>query len=50
MRPFLAAIIAITTLAVGVTAADARMHHQHRHKVKVCSMHHHHRVCQWVWR
>jgi hypothetical protein len=37
-------VLAAMALAIlGTAAADAR---PHRHRV--CSVHHHHRVCRWV--
>jgi hypothetical protein len=42
MKKLITAAFALTVLAVTLGAADAR---PHRHKV--CSFHHHHRICHW---
>jgi hypothetical protein len=36
-------LAAMTLCILGTVAADAR---PHRHRV--CSVHHHHRICRWV--
>jgi hypothetical protein len=47
MKSFIAAVIAVAAIASTATVAQAM---PHRHHVKVCTMHHHHRVCTWAWR
>ncbi len=41
----LAALVAMSTLALALPAAARPMMHHHHHKV--CTMRHHHRVCTW---
>ncbi len=45
MKSILAALVVAAAAVSFAGVADARMHH--RHHVKVCKMHHHHRVCHW---
>ena len=47
MKKLIAVALAASALASLAGTADAR---PHRHQVRVCSMHHHHRVCTMVWR
>ena len=46
MKKVLAVVLTASVLAALAGTADARP----RHHVKVCSVHHHHRVCTWAWR
>lgn len=41
MKRVLAGALALSLLAVGAASAHPHMH-------KVCTIHHHHRVCHWV--
>jgi len=45
MKTIIAALLAVSTLAA-VAAPGIAAAHPHRHKV--CSFHHHHRVCHWA--
>lgn len=49
MKALVTALVAAVAVASLASAADAGPMH-HRHAMKVCSMHHHHRVCRTVWR
>ncbi|HEY4274562.1 MAG TPA: HHHH-motif protein [Rhizomicrobium sp.] len=41
-------ILIASALALAVLGSTAVMAAPHGHRHKVCSMHHHHRVCHWV--
>jgi hypothetical protein len=42
MKTFIATLITLAAVASIATSADARPRH------KVCTTHHHHRVCHWA--
>jgi hypothetical protein len=47
LKKVIAVVLAASTLATLAGTANAQ---PHRHHMRMCSFHHHHRVCTWGWR